>query len=76
MYWCYYPHRSRDALSPVCKIFNNQGPAVIPKIDKDHHRLLKIAEDRQRSPKIAEDRKDCQRSLKIAKDCQRAQKIG
>ena len=20
-YWCYYPHRSRDALSPVCRIF-------------------------------------------------------
>ena len=20
-YWCYYPHRSRDALSPVCGIF-------------------------------------------------------
>ena len=20
-YWCYYPHRSRDALSPVCEIF-------------------------------------------------------
>ena len=20
-YWCYYPHRSRDALSPVCVIF-------------------------------------------------------
>ena len=21
LYWCYYPHRSRDALSPVCGIF-------------------------------------------------------
>ena len=21
-YWCYYPHRSRGALSPVCRIFS------------------------------------------------------
>ena len=20
-YWCYYPHRSRDSVSPVCRIF-------------------------------------------------------
>ena len=24
-YWCYYPHRSRDALSPVCGIFQNEN---------------------------------------------------
>ena len=23
-YWCYYPHRSRDALSPVCGIFDQK----------------------------------------------------
>ena len=25
-YWCYYPHRSRDALFPVCGIFQNLIP--------------------------------------------------
>ena len=24
-YWCYYPHRSRDALSPVCGIFKESA---------------------------------------------------
>ena len=35
-YWCYYPHRSRDALSPVCRIFclnfnfyNDKGCRVV-----------------------------------------------
>ena len=27
-YWCYYPHRSRDALSPVCKIFSIEVESV------------------------------------------------
>ena len=22
LYWCYYPHRSRDSMSPVCGIFS------------------------------------------------------
>ena len=28
-YWCYYPHRSRDALSPVCGIFPVYQATVI-----------------------------------------------
>ena len=29
-HWCYYPHRSRDALSPVCGIFWNLFSNSIP----------------------------------------------
>ena len=24
-YWCYYPHRSRDALSPICGILKKRN---------------------------------------------------
>ena len=29
LYWCYYPHRLRDALSPVCGIFFNRCWPVV-----------------------------------------------
>ena len=28
-YWCYYPHRSRDDLSPVCRIFCLKLPYIL-----------------------------------------------
>ena len=28
-YWCHYPHRSRDALSPICGIFSIMCPTLI-----------------------------------------------
>ena len=34
-YWCYYPHRSRDALSPVCGIFHN----VLIKINPECYKI-------------------------------------
>ena len=64
MYRSYYPHRSRDSLSPVCGIFLNMAsPIILCPENKDHKLKAGLQVEARKSLQCKEnmsDRRRCQ----------------